>query len=48
VTVSTAGNQRLVRADATLQVAATVSNAANAAVTWSLSGTGCPRAAAAA
>ncbi|HUI61603.1 MAG TPA: hypothetical protein VLX90_15350, partial [Steroidobacteraceae bacterium] len=42
VTVATAGNQTVVRADATLQVSAAVSNAANPNVTWTLSGTGCP------
>ena len=42
VTVTTAGNQTMLPADATLQISATVSNAANSSVTWTLSGGGCP------
>ena len=41
VSVATSGGQTELRADATLQISATVSNASNSGVTWSMSGTGC-------
>jgi hypothetical protein len=42
ITVTPLNNQAEVRADATLQIDATVSNASNPGVTWRLSGTTCP------